>query len=91
MTEKKQKIVVSEKKEGIGEIRFDKINYLLLSLGILSIALGYLTLSKGSITLAPILLVIGYCVFVPFGIVIRRRKDSTIDKSVSKNKELDAG
>lgn len=74
MPEKKGKISISGKRDKEGGIRFGKANYLLLSLGILSIALGYLTLSKGSITLAPILLVVGYCILIPFGIVIKGRK-----------------
>jgi hypothetical protein len=34
------------------------------------LALGYYLLSKGSTTAAPILLVLGYCVFVPLGLAL---------------------
>jgi uncharacterized membrane protein HdeD (DUF308 family) len=78
MARKKEKTAISEKREKTEEIRFGKANYLLLFLGVLSVALGYLTLSKGSITLAPVLLVIGYCMLIPFGIVIRGRKKGTM-------------
>jgi uncharacterized membrane protein HdeD (DUF308 family) len=33
--------------------------------GLASIVIGYVALAMGSITLAPILLVLGYCVLVP--------------------------
>lgn len=37
----------------------------------LSLVAGFVTLWNGSITLAPILLVAGYCVFVPIAILKR--------------------
>jgi hypothetical protein len=42
----------------------------LFAAGIISIAVGYVLLAAGSITLAPILLVAGYCVFFPMGILM---------------------
>lgn len=78
MAEKKQKMGINEKREKTEEIRFGKINYLLLSLGVLFIAFGYLSLSRGSLTLAPIMLVVGYCVLIPFGIVMRGKKRDTL-------------
>ena len=42
---------------------------LILGLGALMIAFGFVSLSRGSITLAPILLVAGYCVAIPLGIM----------------------
>jgi hypothetical protein len=38
------------------------------------IVIGYLVLATGSITLAPILLVLGYCVLVPVAIIYRPRR-----------------
>lgn len=37
--------------------------------GAVSIAIGYFLLSTGSETIAPILLVLGYCVLLPIGII----------------------
>jgi hypothetical protein len=37
------------------------------------LVMGYLALSRGSITLAPVLLVLGYCVFIPASLVLRGR------------------
>jgi hypothetical protein len=50
---------------------FGKKNYLLFGIAILVIAVGYIFLGQGSTTLAPILLVVGYCVLVPVSIIIR--------------------
>jgi hypothetical protein len=42
----------------------------LFAIGIFVIVIGYITLGYGSITLAPILLVLGYCVIIPIAIII---------------------
>ena len=49
---------------------FGPRNYLFFGLGIVMIVVGYITLASGSITLAPILLVLGYCVLIPLSIII---------------------
>lgn len=49
---------------------FTKKNYVLFAIGIFVIVIGYITLGYGSITLAPILLVLGYCVIIPIAIII---------------------
>ena len=41
------------------------------ALAILSLVLGYVDLVRGGITLAPILLVLGYCVLIPIAILRR--------------------
>ena len=55
---------------GVG---FSSINIKLLLLSIAVIVLGFIFLSKGSMTLAPILLVLGYCVLVPLSIIYRSK------------------
>ena len=47
------------------------LNSLLLGLGLGSLLAGYLALSKGSTTLAPVLLVVGYCVLIPASLLVR--------------------
>jgi hypothetical protein len=37
---------------------------------LVSLALGYWLLSRGSTTLAPVLLVLGYCVLFPVGLAL---------------------
>jgi hypothetical protein len=46
-------------------------NWALLGAGLVTIIVGYILLSSGSITLAPLLLVAGYCVIIPVGILIK--------------------
>lgn len=54
---------------------FTRQNYLLMGAGLLAIIVGYIALGSGSITLAPILLVLGYCVLFPLGIIWGGRKE----------------
>jgi len=57
---------------------FDRENLILFGIALAVIVVGYLFLARGSITIAPILLVLGYCVLVPVAIIFRprRRRDS---------------
>jgi hypothetical protein len=52
-------------------LAFKLKNYLLMGAGIAAIAIGFLCLNQGSTTLAPILLVLGFCVLIPVGILIK--------------------
>jgi 4-hydroxybenzoate polyprenyltransferase len=54
---------------------FGPRNYLVFGAAMLTIILGYIALGKGSITLAPILLVLGYCVLVPVALIIKGKPD----------------
>jgi hypothetical protein len=51
-----------------GDLRFGPRNYAALGVALGCILLGFLLLSRGSITAAPVLLVLGYCVLVPYGL-----------------------
>jgi hypothetical protein len=54
-------------------------NLIIIGLGVVLIVLGFISLAAGSITLAPILLVAGYCVAIPLGLIIgvkRNRKSA---------------
>lgn len=46
-----------------------KSRNLILIAAIVSIVIGFITLAKGSISLAPILLVLGYCILVPIALI----------------------
>ncbi|MBA2564477.1 MAG: hypothetical protein H0V09_03515 [Gemmatimonadetes bacterium] len=52
-------------------IAFGRVNYALFAAAVVVIALGYVLLGRGSITLAPILLILGYVVLIPAGILLR--------------------
>jgi hypothetical protein len=53
------------------EIPFGKRNYLIFAVAAVVILAGYYTLSRGSITLAPALLLVGYLVLIPWGILAK--------------------
>lgn len=59
---------------------FEKINYIIIGAGIAVIIAGYIALSVPTVegfyplALAPILLVLGYCVIIPVGIMYRKRE-----------------
>ncbi|MEO0108851.1 MAG: hypothetical protein ABIK62_06755 [candidate division WOR-3 bacterium] len=60
-----------EQRRSRPNLQFRAKNWILLSIGLVTIAAGYVLLSKGSITLAPILLVAGYCVIIPISILVK--------------------
>ena len=51
-------------------LRFSTINLILLVAGLITIALGFTLLSRGSNVAAPVLLVVGYVILVPLGIIL---------------------
>jgi len=51
-------------------LRFGPKNYIVLGGALASLVLGYWLLSRGSTTLAPVLLVLGYCVLFPVGLAL---------------------
>ncbi len=87
----------TKKKEG-GPIRpfqmpFEAKNIRIIVLGILVVGIGYLvmwmspTMSDMALTVAPILLILGYCVIIPYGIMtgIRSKRSSTTPTETSTN------
>ncbi len=59
-----------EKKESAARLKFGRKNVVLISLAVLSLGVGYFLLAQGSTTLAPVLLVLGYCVLFPLGLAL---------------------
>ena len=51
-------------------LHFEKKNILLLAAGLAAITLGYWMLAGGSTVAAPLLLVLGYVVLIPLGIIL---------------------
>jgi hypothetical protein len=87
----------SKKKEG-GPVKpfqlpFEAKNIRIILLGVLVVALGYLlmwmspTMSDMALTVSPIILVIGYCIIIPMGILAgtssTRRKETIITESTT--------
>jgi len=54
---------------------FTSSNYIIFAVGIAFVIIGFIALKLGSLNLAPILLVLGYCVIIPVAIMYRRKKD----------------
>ena len=63
---------------------FGMKNYLIFAIAMIVIIIGYITLGQGSITLAPILLIIGYCVLIPISLIIRDKK---VEQESAKSQE----
>jgi len=53
---------------------FSGRNYLLFAIGVLFIVLGFVLLSTGDISISPVLLVLGYCGFLPAAILVKRKQ-----------------
>ena len=53
------------------KLPFSGRNYALMAIALLFILLGYVVLSTGDITIAPLLLVLGYGIFLPAGILVK--------------------
>ena len=51
-------------------LKFSAINGILLAAGLICITLGYVLLARGSTVAAPLLIVLGYAVLVPLGIIL---------------------
>ena len=51
-------------------LHFGPRNWLFLAAAVVALAAGYVLLARGSTTAAPILLVLGYCVFFPVGLAL---------------------
>jgi len=85
----KEKPVAKKRMKSAGILVLEPINYKILAVGIAIIILGYLALSATpwdnplAITVAPILLVLGYCVVIPVGIMYRRKQNGTTDNAGS--------
>ncbi len=59
---------------------FERENYLIILVGVVFIVAGYIAMSGNvvegfsQLTLSPILLLIGYCVIIPVGIMYRKKE-----------------
>lgn len=51
-------------------LRFGRRNVLFLGAALVALVAGYALLAGGSTTVAPVLLVLGYCVLFPLGLAL---------------------
>jgi hypothetical protein len=64
---------------------FGRRNYILLAVGVFLIIAGFLFLALGDITISPILLVLGYCVLIPLGILLPENKGEASRAEIEKD------
>lgn len=67
--EKKEK--KERKQEQLIDVKFKKKNILFFGTGVVLGIIGFILLAVGDIVLAPILLILGYLVFFPLGILLK--------------------
>ena len=59
---------------------FTKYNYMIFGIGLLFIIIGYILMSAGETTsilstkISPLILFLGYCVIIPFSIIMNFKK-----------------
>jgi hypothetical protein len=72
--------ITKKKAKRIESLSLEAINYQIILGGVVVIIAGYFALSAKpwdnpiAMNVAPILLVLGYCVIIPFGIIYRKKK-----------------
>jgi uncharacterized protein with PQ loop repeat len=83
-----KKIAKKKKLKDIS-LPFTKENYYILIAGIAVIVIGYILMELGgaydslSLVISPIILVIGYCVIIPFSIFYRKKNTNKLQSSKS--------
>jgi hypothetical protein len=61
---------MADKSWSSAKLRFGPRNFVFLGAAVVALAAGYALLAGGSTSLAPILLVLGYCVLFPLGLAL---------------------
>lgn len=90
----KQRQRIAKKETVKWKFPLEKQNLIIIGVGLVVIILGYILMATGvteepalpegkwnnplAVTVAPILLVIGYCVIIPYGIIKRFNKTNTV-------------
>jgi hypothetical protein len=69
--EKKKREKPTKKEEVLASVNLSKKNMLFFGIGVVLVVVGFIMLAAGDILLAPILLVVGYLVFFPLGILLK--------------------
>ena len=84
-----------EKSKQVRKSKHDEIfplereNYIILLIGLIVIIFGYIALAGNKVegfsqlNIAPVLLVLGYCVIIPLGIMYRKKEKPKTTDSVS--------
>lgn len=76
----KEKVAAKKKTKRSDVLVLEPANYKIIGLGLAVIIAGYFALSTSpwdnpiALNVSPVLLVLGYCVIIPFGIIYKRKK-----------------
>ena len=68
------KVAAVKKKAAKRGLEFGPINYAVMAAGLVSVILGYVLLDRGSVSAAPLLLILGYVILLPTGILLGWRR-----------------
>jgi hypothetical protein len=86
---KARKVQGKQKKEI--SFPFEKINYIIIGIGIAVLILGYILMAQDTVdgfwatVISPILLVLGYCVIIPFGILKKTKSGLQNQPEITEN------
>jgi hypothetical protein len=88
-TSKSKRTSVKAKKEL--SLPLDNINFIIIGIGIIFLIAGYILMSENSVdgflptVVSPILLVLGYCAIIPYGILKKPKKPETVSSEGAEN------
>jgi len=83
---KQKKVFSKPKKEQ--PFPLEKDNFIIIGAGIFLLVIGYIFMSQNSVSgflptvVAPIILVLGYCIVIPYGILRRSKKKTEVKETV---------
>jgi hypothetical protein len=69
--EKKKKEKPTRKEGTLATVKFSQKNTIFFGIGIVLVIAGFILLASGDTVVAPILLIVGYLVFFPLGILLK--------------------
>ncbi|MBI2428253.1 MAG: hypothetical protein HYV29_05565 [Ignavibacteriales bacterium] len=93
----KDKMSIKKKIKRSDVLVLESINYKIIALGLAVIIAGYFALSTSpwdnpiALNVAPILLVLGYCVIIPVGIIYKKKKNDAHAVPPSDESQLNQG
>lgn len=93
---KRTQLSKASRQKKVMEFPLEKINFIIIGAGILLILIGYILMSENSVNgfmptvISPILLVFGYCVVIPYGILKKTasKDETTLPTEVKKVEEV---
>ncbi len=68
---KKEKEIKEKPAQTLVQIQFSRKNTIFFGIGLILVVLGFILLAAGDIVISPILLIVGYLVFFPLGILLK--------------------